>query len=90
MALTKDAATYEKSKDGKTKLKNDFSGDIDALVKALNGDKYATFKKTIKANWVGEDADAFLDDIEKTRAALEKNLKNLKSTFKNAIDNDEK
>ena len=88
MGLTMSAATYGRSKDGRTKLKNDFNGDIDALIKVLNGDKYAAFKKTINANWVGADADDFLNDIEKSRKALEQSLKNLKNTFSGAIDAD--
>lgn len=90
MALTMSAATYGRSVAGRTKLKNDFSGDIDNLIKILNGDKYAELKKVVKENWVGADADDFLNDIEKARKNLEKSLKTLKTTFNGAIDADAK
>lgn len=88
--LTIGKATYGRSSSGKAKLKNDFYGDIDNLIKVLNGDKYAAFKKTITQNWTGADATDFLNDIEKTRKALESNLKSLKSKFASAIDGDAK
>ena len=90
MALTMSAATYGRSTAGRTKLKNDFSGDIDNLIKILNGDKYAAFKKTIKENWVGADATDFLNDIEKSRKDLQNALNKLKTTFNGAIDADAK
>lgn len=90
MALTMSAATYARSKAGRTKLKNDFAGDIDNLIKILNGDKYAALKKTVKNNWSGADADDFLNDIEKSRKNLQKSLNTLKTTFNNAMDADAK
>ena len=86
--LTMSNATYARSAAGKTKLKNDFYGDIDNLIKILNGDKYKSFKSTISNNWVGTDATDFLNDIDKTRGSLEKSLKALKTKFASAIDSD--
>ena len=86
--LTIDGASYGRSASGAKVLKNDFAGDIDNLIKVLNGDKYASFKKTIQTYWVGADATDFLNDIEKTRADLEKKLRSLKSTFNGAVDAD--
>ena len=88
--LTIDGTSYGRSASGAKVLKNDFSGDIDNLIKILNGDKYANFKKTINAYWVGADATDFLNDIEKTRKELETKLKSLKSRFNAAIDADAK
>lgn len=90
MALTMSAATYARSTAGRAKLKNDFAGDIDNLIKVLNGDKYAAFKKTINSNWSGADATDFLNDIDKSRRDLQKALNSLKTTFNGAIDADAK
>ena len=84
------SATYARSAAGKTKLKNDFSVDIANLIKVLNGDKYAAFKKTINQNWTGADATDFLNDVEKTRKDLESKLNALKNKFNSAIDTDAK
>ena len=86
--LTINKATYGRSKKGKNSLKNDFAGDIAYLIKVLNGDKYAAFKKTITENWVGSDATDFLNDIEKTRKALQSKLNSLKTKFDGAINAD--
>ena len=88
--LSMNSATYARSTSGATKLKNDFYGDIDNLIKVLNGDKYAAFKKTINTNWTGADATDFLNDVEKTRKDLEGKLKALKTKFNSAIDADQK
>ena len=89
-ALTIGTATYGRSVKGAGSLKESFSQSIDNLVKVLNGDKYAAMKKTIQSNWVGADATDFLNDIEKTRASLEKSLKALKTKFNAAVDADSK
>ena len=88
--LTISAADYGRSVNGAKKLQNDFVVDIEALIKVLNGDKYAEFKKVIKNNWVGADATDFLNDIEKTRKSLETSLRNLKTKFNGAIAADAK
>ena len=89
-SLTMSSATYARSAAGKTKLKNDFSSDIDNLIKILNGDKYAKLVLTVHKHWAGADATDFLNDIEKTRKTLESNLRSLKSKFNNAVDADAK
>lgn len=89
-ALSMSTATFARSVKGAGSLKESFSQSIDNLVKVLNGDKYAAMKKTIQSNWVGADATDFLNDIEKTRASLEKSLKALKTKFNAAIDADSK
>ena len=83
-------ATYGRSAAGIKTLKTDFSQDIENLIKVLNGDKYAAFKKIVKNNWVGADATDFLNDVEKTRASLEKTLRTLKTKFNAAVDSDSK
>jgi len=86
--LKMDGLTHARSISGSKLLKNDFSESIEGLIRVLNGDKYTTFKKTIAANWVGADATDFLNDIDKTRADLEKTLRNLKNKFTTAVDAD--
>ena len=88
--ITIDGATYARSAAGRAKLKNDFAGDIANMIKVLGGDKYATFKKTVNANWVGPDADDFLSDVDKTRNNLVKKLNALKTQFNAALDDDAK
>ena len=83
-------ATYARSAAGIKRLQSDFSADIENLIKILNGDKYATFKKTIEQNWTGADAEDFLSDVESTRKTLETNLRELKTKFNNAMDEDAK
>lgn len=83
-------ATYARSVSGKESLINDFYGDIENLIKVLNGDKYAAFKKTIQENWTGVDADDFLADVEKTRKELQSKLTALKAKFNGAITSDAK
>ena len=88
--LTISNATHGRSVEGMTDVRNDFAASIEYLIQILNGDYYATVKKTVKNNWVGTDATDFLNDIEKSRAALEKKLRELKSKFNAAIDADAK
>lgn len=88
MALDMTNATYGRSTSGKSKLYTDFCNDIENIIKVLNGDKYATFKRTVTENWVGVDADDFMADIEKTRVELQSKLRALKTRFYVAIDND--
>ena len=88
--LTIGKADYGRSKTGAKKLESDFFADIDALIKVLNGDKYAEFKKVIKNNWVGTDSTDLLNDVDKTRKNLESSLRNLKTRFSSAIAADAK
>ena len=81
-------ATFARSIAGRKTLVNQFYADIENLVKILNGDKYAAFKKTIQKNWVGADADDFLADIEKTRGQLQTKLRALKTKFDTAMTSD--
>lgn len=83
-------ATYARSAAGNKTLQNDFSADIENLIKVLNGDKYASFKKTIEQNWTGADAEDFLNDVEKTRRSLQSKLTALKSKFNSAMSADAK
>ena len=83
-------STYGRSATGMFALKSYFNEEIDRMIKVLNGDKYAKFNKVIKANWVGDEADTFLGNVEKTRSDLLKELYALKDQFNTAIDSDRK
>lgn len=83
-------ATYARSALEIKNLQNDFSTDIENMIKVLNGDKHTAFKKIITQNWTGPDAEKFLNDIEKTRKLLETNLRKLKGKFNSALTDDEK
>jgi SpoVK/Ycf46/Vps4 family AAA+-type ATPase len=80
--------TYGRSLSEIKKLKNDFNVEIENLIRVLNGNKYESLKKIVNANWVGNDAIDFLEDVEKTRTTLEKNLRTLKNKFNDAIEAD--
>ncbi len=86
--VTMNQATFARSVSGRKKLANDFSSDIENLIKILNGDKYAALKKVVNQNWTGTDATDFLNDIEKTRKSLETKLRALKNQFNSAISSD--
>lgn len=81
-----DGFDYGVSESGIKQLKNDFNVDIENYIRILNGNKYEEFKKVLAANWVGADATDFLQDVEKTRAELEKSLRRLKNKFNAALD----
>ena len=80
------SATYGRSISGAKLLKNDFDGSIDYLIKVLNGDKYAAFKKTINANWVGADATDFLNDIEKNQPLFQMMPVNMSAVQRDFVD----
>ncbi len=82
--------TYGRSKTGKSKLKDNFSQDIEKIKKALNQDAYTKFKNIINQNWQGADKDAFLESVEKQRKNLNSSLDALKTQFSNALDDDYK
>lgn len=63
-------------------MEKDFINDIDALIKVLNGNKYAKLKEIVNDNWIGYDATKFLNDVEKAKKDLEKKLKDLKKVVK--------
>lgn len=90
MGLTMDAATYARDAAGRSKLKSDFNGDIEALVNVCKGSKYNDLIKLVKNNWVGADATDFINDLDKEIAALIKSLRALKTEFNTAIDADAK
>jgi len=91
MALDMSSATYGRSTSGAKSLKEtSFASDITKIKNALNGDKYAKVKSTVKAYWVGSDADDFLNDIDKTRKEVLNQISTLQSKFNAAIDQEAK
>ena len=80
MGLTMSNATYARSTTGIKNLKANLIGDITAVTKKLTptSDTYKTMVNTINNYWVGEDATAFLKDLEKQVDALNKNIANFK------------
>lgn len=84
MALDMSNATYARSVTGMNALKNDLQNDIQKIANNLkpSGSSFNNLKSTIKANWVGEDCDAYL-------AHLEKKLNNMSNdviAYKKIID----
>lgn len=90
MGLTMSNATYARSSAGIKKLKANLENDIAAVTKHLStsSDKYKTMTNTIKNNWVGEDATAFLKDIENQINELNKNITNFKK-YVDAFDTEQ-
>ncbi len=91
MALDMSNATYARSTSGaKTLKETSFAKDITKIKNALNGDKFSKVKSAVKANWVGADADDFINDIEKTRKDVLTQINSLQSKFNTAIDQEAK
>ncbi len=67
MALDMGSATYARSVTGLNALKNDLQNDIQKIANNLrpSASSFNNLKSTIKANWVGEDCDAYLAHLEK-------------------------
>ena len=90
MALTMENATYARSKAGISVLYHDFNFYLHLIESALNDDKYEEFKKVIRANWTGPDANDFLADIEKSRKQIEDQIETIREFFLQAIADDAK
>lgn len=87
MALDMTNATYARSTSGaKTLKETSFATSIAAIIKALDGEKYTALIKAVKNNWVGADADDFLNDISRTKNDIKSRIKTLQNTFSTAID----
>lgn len=70
MALTNmSEASYGRSRAGfrsaTTKINNYLTEVLNAI--AHTNDNYKRFKDTVRANWSGDDAEAFLTEVEKAR-----------------------
>lgn len=91
MALDMSNATYARSTSGAKKLKEtSFAQDIAKLRKAVTGDKYSNIKKAVDANWVGADANDFLNDIAKSRNDILDRISKLQKWFDQAVDSEAK
>ncbi len=87
-SLTMEKATYARSTSGAKSAINNLQGDLDKVIKTLNGSKYTDFKKTVAKYWSGSDATRFLANVEVQRKSVEAQIKNLKSSISTAITND--
>lgn len=88
MALSMTNATYGRSKQGTNELITDIENDIERVIKAIDGDQYTELKKIASNNWSGADKDAFIEDLDKKRAALKNKLKTLKKQIRNVLEQD--
>ena len=88
MALDISKAEYARSKEGTQALINNIEGDIDRVIKAIDGEKYTELKKIANDNWAGADKDAFIADLDKKRNTLKASLKSLKGQVRIALEND--
>jgi hypothetical protein len=82
--------TYGRSSAGITKLKQNFEGDINKAMKALESSdqQYSALVKEIKASWSGADADKFLKLLDQQRSALYDKFKSYKHTICDVLDQD--
>lgn len=80
MSLTMSNATYARSTSGIKNLKANLTNDITAVTRNLSpsSDKYKAMVNVINNYWVGEDATAFIKDLEKQIDTLNKNISNFK------------
>lgn len=90
MSLTMSNATYARSTTGIKNLKANLIGDITAVTKKLTptSDSYKSMVNTINNYWVGEDATAFIKDLEKQIDTLNKNISNFKK-YVDAFDTEQ-
>lgn len=88
MALDISKAEYARSKEGTQALINNIEGDIDRVIKAIDGEKYDNLKKIANNNWAGEDKEAFIADLDKKRASVKSSLKKLKNEVRVVLEQD--
>lgn len=81
---------YGRSTSGKTELVAYFKDQINAAIKAIDGQEYNTLKSTTQKYWVGAACDKFISDLDSKRAAVKKNLKTLASKLDSAFSEDDK
>lgn len=81
-------ATYARSKSGITQLKNNLIGDLTTVSNNLKttNSKFTTLKNSIKKNWAGADADAYIKKLESEIESLSKNIAAYQTKIINALD----
>ncbi|MCI9279749.1 MAG: hypothetical protein HFJ02_03000 [Bacilli bacterium] len=90
MALTMSNATYARSTTGMNALKNDLQNDIQKIANNLrpSASAFNTLKSTIKANWVGEDCDAYLAHLERKLNSMSNDIIAYKKVIETALTGD--
>ena len=83
-------ATYGRSTAGQKAIVNNFQGDIERALKALDADnaEYKALRKTISDNWSGADANAFLKLLDDKRTSIQSKVKKFKSAYSTVINED--
>lgn len=90
MALSMADATQARSISGQKTAIATLAMDIKKMKSTLAGDKYNNVKSVIASNWVGPDADSFVQALDKRRDNISKKLDELYKYVMTAIDNDQK
>lgn len=85
-SLTIGSATYGVDKSGISKLKANFDGDVKRLKNTVKGPAYDNIIKTVKANWAGADAEAFLKKLATDKDKISKRIDELDKKMDQAID----
>lgn len=90
MAFNMGTATYARSASGKTSLKNNLNGDLDAIANILNTSysNFSVLRSTIKENWQGVDCDAYIKSLERKVTSLKEDVLKYKACINTALDND--
>ena len=89
MGLTMTGATQARSEVGKRNAVTTLAADIKKMRSTLKGAQYETVKSVVANNWVGPDADAFMQALEKRRDNIDKKLLELYNYVVTAMDNDQ-
>lgn len=89
MTLSISNGTYARSTSGIKTLKANLTSDIDSVLKNLRGAKYTALVNTIKSYWVGQDATAYLNNLDNQVKALEDSIVKFKSCV-DAFDTEQK
>lgn len=90
MALNMSNATYARDKAGRENLIKNLQGDIDRIIKKMQGSDYETVIKTVEKYWAGDDADKFIKAFKKSVKDVAKDMALYKAEIANAIKADSK
>ncbi len=81
-------ATYGRSAAGLKTLSNNLQTNVTKACNALSGKDYTTFVNTVKKNWSGADANAFLKSFQSDVNRIQQKIKDLSKKIDTTLTND--
>ena len=85
MAFNMTNATYGRDQQGINKLQQTYSAEIKSISNSLTGEKYIQMINLIRENWSGQDANNFINDIEKRIKTLKSDILSYDSKINRAL-----